>query len=119
MNHPLKKKAFTKLRLSNHNLEYEKGRYRNCRPEQRFCRHCNDGSIEDEKHFVMKCKLYQADRACLFQKISLSNAPFRHFSETDKFIFIMQYKTNMHDILNKKNKNMNIRKSLEIGNTLP
>ena len=47
------RRLLTKIRISTHNLEIERGRY--SRPiisrEDRFCKYCKN-AIEDEKHFV-------------------------------------------------------------------
>ena len=52
------RKAIAKLRCSNHQLEIEKGRHRNTPREERICKTCADNSIEDEDHFLLKCRLY-------------------------------------------------------------
>ena len=52
--------ALTKLRASCHQLQIERGRYQ-CPPipaHERFCQFCQNGSIEDEKHFLLHCRLY-------------------------------------------------------------
>jgi hypothetical protein len=46
---------FTKFRISDHSLEIEKGRYNKTPCEERLCENC--GVIEDETHFILKCKL--------------------------------------------------------------
>ena len=47
--------ALTKLRLSNHRLMIEKGRHSRIESKFRFCPFCPN-EVEDEKHFLMKCK---------------------------------------------------------------
>ena len=50
----------SKLRLSSHTLEIEKGRYRKPNPvpvNERKCNECN--TLEDEFHFLLECKKYQ------------------------------------------------------------
>ena len=52
-----------KIRISNHQLEIETGRYKKDAIDQRFCKVCNEnGCVEDEFHFLMKCKAYQTER---------------------------------------------------------
>ena len=53
------RKIISKIRCSDHQLEIEKGRHLNIPREQRFCTICADGAIEDEEHFLLKCKTYQ------------------------------------------------------------
>ena len=52
--------ALTKLRVSSHTLEIEKGRYKKPNPtpvNERKCQECN--IVEDEFHFLFECKLYE------------------------------------------------------------
>ncbi len=44
-------------------LEIETGRYKNLTREQRLCTLCNDGSVEDQIHFVFKCSVYNNIRS--------------------------------------------------------
>ena len=54
------RKALTQLRLSSHSLRIQTGRYGRNREErrERLCNVCNSGEIEDEFHFILKCKRY-------------------------------------------------------------
>ena len=60
-------KALTKLRISNHKLHIETGRYK--RPitprQERICELCGDG-VEDESHFLLTCKQYDILRLNYF-----------------------------------------------------
>jgi hypothetical protein len=53
-------------------LAYETGRY--SRPpvpvDDRLCVYCNSGRVENEKHFLMECNLYDDLRYNLFFEIS-------------------------------------------------
>ena len=60
---------FTKLRLSNHILAIEKGRYTRTSKDKRYCKFCKNESIEDEMHFVLNCKLYRSKILTLFKTI--------------------------------------------------
>ena len=48
--------AMCKLRISAHDLMIERGRYTNIKRQDRLCTYCKE--IEDEKHFLDKCVLY-------------------------------------------------------------
>ena len=50
----------TAIRLSSHNLLIEYGRHRNIPRNERHCNKCtnNNGSLEDEYHFVIVCNAY-------------------------------------------------------------
>ena len=62
---------FTKFRISDHSLEIEKGGYNKTPCEERLCKNC--GIIEDEAHFILKCKVNQNLRESLFNNIELDN----------------------------------------------
>ena len=56
----------TKIRLSGHNLAIESGRFTGITRLNRLCIFCGD-DIEDEFHFVLKCKTFQGFRNCLIK----------------------------------------------------
>ena len=62
--------AVTKLRLSNHKLATETGRYVKPYqpPDQRICPLCKTG-LEDEEHFLMNCIAYRDPRRELFNTL--------------------------------------------------
>ena len=55
---------FTKMRISNHILQVEKGRHSSkmIPYEQRLCKLCTLNHIEDEYHFTMICPKYSVER---------------------------------------------------------
>ena len=61
--------ALSRLRTSSHILEIERGRH--AKPkisfDKRLCPKCN--TIEDERHFVSDCKLYEQERNEMFSRI--------------------------------------------------
>ena len=56
----------SKLRGSDHVLEIEKGRHKkgntHSLPQERICTLCNNGQVEDEEHFLLKCVIYNSLR---------------------------------------------------------
>ena len=56
------RKMISKIRCSDHPLEIEKGRHLNIPRDERTCKVCTDGVIEDEEHFLLKCEVYQTLR---------------------------------------------------------
>ena len=44
------------MRISDHALEIERGRYNKINREQRICRQCHLIAIEDEEHFCFHCQ---------------------------------------------------------------
>ena len=63
--------TLTKLRLSNHKLAIETGRYVRPykKPEERICPSCNK-EVEDEIHFLTLCPAYQEKRSTLFEYLN-------------------------------------------------
>ena len=53
------RKLITKIRCSDHSLEIEKGRHLNIPREERICKVCNTGEVENEHHFLIKCNRYE------------------------------------------------------------
>ena len=82
--------ALTKLRTSSHNLEIERGRYVRPRvsPEQRLCSTCH--VIDDEIHFVTKCRINACERKSFFQKMSFVDPNFTALDDKNKFVYLMQ-----------------------------
>ena len=80
--------SLSKLRLSDHCLMIERGRY--CRPiiprEERFCPHC-PLKLENEEHFLTQC--VAINRESLFAQVTDSSPQFGHLGHHDKFIYLM------------------------------
>ena len=80
--------AFTKLRLSDHNLMIEKGRH--VRPsiprEERYCPICRD-KVESECHFLLECTLYNRQYLCDFSNLVAPN--FANLELDEKFLYLM------------------------------
>ena len=78
----------TKFRLSNHRLMIETGRHMNLPKEERLCQVCGEG-IEDEIHFLVKCKQFESLRKGIIEKCIELKPQFNFYSDKEKFIFIM------------------------------
>ena len=63
----------TRLRISNHNLEIEKGRHRKpyVEPQDRTCPVCKK-EVEDEIHFLLRCSYYSNLRESFFQSLKMN-----------------------------------------------
>ena len=68
-------------------LEIETGRYNKTPCEERLCKNC--GAIEDEAHFILKCKVNQNLRESLFNNIELDNEIFLNFSDEQKLVYLL------------------------------
>ena len=53
-------------------LRIETGRFQRPRQpaEQRLCLICENGEVEDEAHFLLRCEAYSPERQGLFEKLS-------------------------------------------------
>ena len=49
------RKNITKQRISAHQLQIEVGRYQGTLPQNRVCRSCSTGEIDDEMIYLFKC----------------------------------------------------------------
>ena len=78
-----------KLRISNHNLHIEKGRYNKTPLDQRICTHCIDNKIEDEFHFICECNLYHEEREKFYDDIVNIIPCFCNLDNFDKFKYLM------------------------------
>ena len=56
------KKCFTQFRISAHQLAIERGRYKNIKADERFCKYCQAKAVEDEIHFLVKCQTFSNER---------------------------------------------------------
>ncbi len=50
-------------------LEIETGRWQKKAVEERICKVCESGEVENEFHFIFSCTLYNNTRATLLQNI--------------------------------------------------
>ena len=79
---------YVRIRISNSKLLIEQRRYQNIPLENRICSYCNS-DVEDEFHFVMKCKDLEQLRTKLFSDIRDIIPAFQDLSDIEKFKFIM------------------------------
>ena len=81
--------ALSRFRAGSHTLEVERGRYTNPRTplHLRLCVICQE--VEDEKHFLIHCKMYEDKRKMLFNKIGEINPIFNQLNSHQKFVYLM------------------------------
>ena len=72
------------------NYSIETGRYIGLPVEERICRSCNTGQVEDEQHFCVECPALEEARAPLLHLLNLHHMGSGAVSDKDKFITIMQ-----------------------------
>ena len=83
------------------NLMIEKGRHKNIRPEERYCKTCTQ-EIEDEEHFILKCTKYEDLRTnILLNYVNTNNKNFISLNDGEKLVYLM---TSEKNIVNKLGK---------------
>ena len=80
---------FSQFRAGILPLEIEIGRYKHIPLNERLCRVCNNGAIEDEIHFLCECNTYKEERLILFSKALTGNDGFQEMDMLDKFVYLM------------------------------
>ena len=63
------RKAITKLRLSSHKLEIELGRWNKITRDERICRSCELGKVENETNFLFEYSKYTQKRIIMYNFI--------------------------------------------------
>ena len=71
--------VIAKLRLSDHNLEIERGRYKNIIPSRRICKVCRR-EVDDVPHMLFSCSLYREERSIFFNRMEAVDSDFVHNS---------------------------------------
>ena len=94
-----KRKHFSKLRISAHDLQIEKGRYNKTPLERRLCNFCRQSVVEDEFHFMLKCDLYAAERQALFDSLLIHSYNIATLTSNEKFKFLMSGNDGDHFII--------------------
>ena len=85
------RRHLARLRISVHTLAIET--WRHARPkvpvDQRLCKMCDTGEIEDEIHFVTTCNKFRQIRQNIFEKIQNLCPNFGALSSEDKYLYLM------------------------------
>ena len=88
---PKYRSALAKLRTGILPLEIEVGRYRNLPEDERFCKICDTGLVEDELHFLFNCPAYDDIRkSFFFDKAKQCISNFLDMDIHSKFSAIME-----------------------------
>ena len=90
MNVPKHKRSlFAQLRAGILPLHIETGRFVDTKLNDRICRICGNGEIEDEIHFITSCSAYSDLRDILFTKAANDNPEFISYDVLDSFVYLM------------------------------
>lgn len=82
------KRSLSKFRLSDHTLEIERGRYLNIDEDKRICKLCSE-SVENEFHFLMKCKSLSSVRDIYMENLCKNFKNFKNLSSENRFIWLL------------------------------
>ena len=85
---PATRITVTKLRLSNHNLMIETGRYNKIPKELRLCPLCLK-TVETEIHFLVECPVYTNMREKILERILLKKPAFAYYANTHQFLYLL------------------------------
>ena len=79
----------SKFRSGTLPLEIEVGRWRGTPLEERICKLCDLGNIEDEAHFLLECTLYSTNRQNFFNRVNQRNPSFEQKNSQEKISILM------------------------------
>ena len=99
--------SLTKLRLSNHQLNIEKGRHENIPKEMRFCPFCVN-TVENEVHFLLQCKTYDNIRKNFIEKYA-NDENFQNLDHSTQFSQILTDMDNISEAAHAINKMFHCR----------
>ena len=72
-------------------LDQETGVFRKLMVEELKCQLCNNGSVEDELHFLFECAVYEMVQNDFFDYCKGCNVNFDDMSHTAKLYFLMSH----------------------------
>ena len=81
------RKMLTRLRISAHDLNIERGRYKGLEVNERKCLYCNE--IEDEKHFLFVCTGYKSERQPFIEEMYKINDNLKMLDTDNLFVFML------------------------------
>ena len=88
------RRSICKLRISAHKLQIEVGRFSNIPRNERICKKCSSGCVEDEIHFLTNCENFKSDRDALFDFVCQRIPNFSILDNQHKFIYLLNCEDN-------------------------
>ena len=83
------RRMMAKLRGGTSELGIEIGRWHGLRREDRVCKECGNGGVEDTEHFVMRCAYVVKERKRLENLMSTRVKGWHELGENEKVLKIM------------------------------
>ena len=84
--------CYSKIRISNHRFAIETGRFRKVPRNERWCLFCkkqSDSVVEDEKHILLHCPLYELNRKQLFSCVYELCPNFKHLNDDERLNYLL------------------------------
>jgi len=82
--------AISKVRISAHPLEVERGRYKRLPVCERICKYCTSKAVGDETHFISKCSFNETERITLFREVTKTYPNFPTLTDKQKATFLLK-----------------------------
>ena len=70
-------------------LQVETGRFSDVKKELRFCKVCEGVAVEDEAHFLLKCKKLKQERKTHVKPILKTNPDYKNMSDHEKMAMLI------------------------------
>ncbi|MCU7800906.1 MAG: reverse transcriptase family protein [gamma proteobacterium symbiont of Lucinoma myriamae] len=83
---------YTKMRISNHRLAVETGRFHKIPRNERVCIYCKNigiSQVEDEKHVLLQCERFEGIRKELLHLLQTTCPNFNILRDEDRFNFLL------------------------------
>ena len=78
-----------KLRGGPAELRIETGRWRGLQREERVCKNCRSGEVEDVEHLVMRCELVKEERGRLIELMDKRVEGWQGMEESERMAVTM------------------------------
>ena len=72
-------------------ITVETGRFRKIPLQDRKCTICDLNGVEDEKHFLCICPVFNDKRSTLYTKANTINSEFSTLDMSERFVFFIKY----------------------------
>lgn len=83
------RRNITRLRISAHRLNIERGRYQRISRENRKCTRCDSDTVDDEKHFVLSCSHIHDLRLLMLETAESLSVNFTSLSSDNKLFWLL------------------------------